>query len=187
MLSEQIAKLSSDFARFRIKLNSLGEGQRLILEQLELIKSLVTPPPLPPAPVVITEWVVISEREVIGDDKMAHKMLTYKAQLPKVETKGTPNFDVDRQRVVVLVDDVEADNQVLPVLATEVTFEVESGKSVQLKRSLLDNDDLEGPHVASQTFIAKGNIPPTAPGEFGAMEVIGEREIEHDPVEPPTE
>lgn len=105
------------------------------------------------------------------------KLITYKAELPEVPTSGTPNFDVDRQKVTVTVEGEETDSQVLPIFATEVTFEVEALKTVQLRRSLIDTDDLEGPHVASETFVAKGNIPPTAPGEFGAITAIGEREV----------
>lgn len=112
---------------------------------------------------------------------MTHKMVTYEIELPEEKTTGTPNFDVDRQRVRAEVDGVETDNQVLPLLAEKVTMEFEAGKNVELFRTLIDTDDLETKpeEAATQKFVAKGNIPPGAPGAFGAMKVIGEREIEH--------
>jgi hypothetical protein len=145
-------------------------GQKLF-ERLDRIESLVTPPPLPPTPDPITVWRLLSERK---ENDMW--ILTYEAKLPAVEDVPA-NSDVQEQKIKVLVDGAEFQTQTVPRLADVVTFEAPKGKTVKLERSYIDDDGNEGPATASQEFVARDTIPPGAPGDFGEITNLGEREV----------
>jgi len=146
-------------------------GQQLS-DRLDRIESLLNAPVVS-TPEPITEWVLLSERK---DEVTDMWILTYEAKLPPVEDKPE-NVDVQEQKVKVIVDGQEFQSQTVPRLAGVATFEVPKGKNVRLERSYVDDDGNEGPATASQEFVAKDTIPPGAPGDFGAITNLGEREV----------
>lgn len=173
-IADAIAALTKIIVKFRDTayqhFHLSSEDHRLILERLDRIESLLTPPAIP-TPEPITVWRLLSERK---EDEMF--LLTYEADLPAI-AESPENSDVIAQRIKVVVDGEEVSRQDLPKLAEKVTFEVQKGKTVHLERSLVDDDDNEGPSVASQDFVARDTIPPSAPGDFGQIRNIGEREV----------
>jgi len=154
----------------------LSETKRLtesgIDATTEGVNNLLTPPDLP-VPEPITEIRATGERK---DEASGMWILTYEAKLPPVE--NTPqNKDVEEQKITVMVDGEEFQTQTVPRMADVVTFEVPKGKKVRLERSYIDDDENEGPPTASQEFVARDTIPPGAPGDFGEILNLGEREV----------
>ena len=150
-------------------IEALERINQTLKERLSAIEALLIPPLRAPPP--ITVWRMISERK---ENDMF--LITFEADLPPIA--DTPkNKDVAFHRVATLVDGEETSTQDLPRLATTVTFEVEKGKSVTLRHSYIDDDNNEGPFVESQTFVAADTVPPDAPGPFGEIRNLGEREV----------
>jgi len=140
-------------------------------EMLSQFDLLVEPTRKPDRPPPITTWRAIAERK---DNEMW--LITFEADLPPVA--DTPNnVDVELHRIKVLIDGVEHSSQDLPRLAEKVTFEVPKGANVMLRGSYVDDDDNEGPFVESEMFVASDTVPPDAPGSFGEIRNLGEREV----------
>lgn len=144
------------------------------LERFAVLEALLTPPPddgLPDKYPEIVTWRQVSERK---ENDMW--LITFEAELPEIA--DTPkNKDVVQHRIKVLVDGADTQTIDLPREARVATFEVEKGKTVQLKGSYVDDDGNEGPATESQTFVAADTVPPDAPGPFGAITNLGEREV----------
>lgn len=98
-------------------------------------------------------------------------LLTYEATLPAIPG-GT---DIDEQSLVVTVDGTARDPQLLGQDATTATFEVPQGSSVDLSLKYIDDAGNESA-PRTQSFVAIDTIPPEAPGVFGEIRLIGERE-----------
>lgn len=170
--------IAAGFAEVISNQKTLVAGQARIASDLARIEKLLTPPPMA---LPIVSWRLIGERK---DEENDMWLLKYEADLPAIE--DTPNNkDVVSQRLTTVVDGINfGEVQDLPKDATTVTFEVPKGKSVQLRRKLVDDDGNEGPHVDSETFVAKDTVSPDAPGAFGEIRLLGEREVPDEPPPP---
>jgi hypothetical protein len=164
----------------RLGNNRREEIAQNLTERLIRIESLLTPPPVPTAPDPITAWRLTGERK---DGDMF--LLTYEAELPPVPDVED-NKDVTIQRIGVYIDGNQVGQQDLPRLAEKVTFETVKGKTTHLTRQLIDDDGNSGDVVASQDFVAVDTIRPTAPGDFGKIRLLGEREVPDEPTPTPT-
>lgn len=161
----------------RIGLDQQRESEERLSRRLGRIESLLTPPAVPGEPNPIVTWRLLGERKDIN-----MWLLKYEADLPPVPDTDQ-NKDVVAQRVATEVDGVAfGESQDVPVATKVVTFEVPKGKTVRLQSTLVDDDGNPGDVSAfSQEFVAKDTIKPGAPGDFGEIRLLGEREVS-DPV-----
>lgn len=134
------------------------ENQRILTAILSELKSWSLPQP--------DQFKVVSVRE-------ENNMLVYKAQFPALPT---PKGDIQRQRFVVNVDGEESVKSDYDLNVTESgEFSVPQGSTVVL--TLVYVDDSENvSKEARQEFVAVDTIPPDAPGDFGAINLIREEE-----------
>ena len=148
-----------------------------VLRSLESIVSLlrsVSPGPANP----IVAWRLLSERKDID-----MWLLKYEADLPAIPDVPE-NVDVVGQRVSVEVDGIAiGPAQDIPKDVKTVMFEVFKGAKARLSSKLYDDDGIESETPAlSEEFEAKDTIPPSAPGAFGEIRLLGEREVPDEPV-----
>jgi hypothetical protein len=99
-------------------------------------------------------------------------LLLYEATLPTVPA-GT---DVASQVLSVSANGTAQPDQTLDKTATTAQFEVAQGSSVDLSLVYVD-DGGNRSAPRTQSFVANDTIPPEAPGEFGAVTLISERQV----------
>jgi hypothetical protein len=145
---------------------SLEEEIHRVADALfEIAAALRRTEPLPqPQPFTVR---LISERKENEMD-----LLLYEATLPTVPA-GT---DVASQVLSVSANGTAQPDQTLDKTATTAQFEVAQGSSVDLSLVYVD-DGGNRSAPRTQSFVANDTIPPEAPGEFGAVTLISERQV----------
>lgn len=132
----------------------------MILAQEQIIKlalESITPPEMTVTPV--------SERSSPLMD-----FLKYRATFPALPVGS----DIQSQLFDVSANGEGQPTQTLGIDAASAEFEVPQGATVEIKLTYVDDGgNLSQPRL--QSFVAQDTIPPEAPGEFGAVDLIGER------------
>ncbi len=98
--------------------------------------------------------------------------LIYKVVLPPVP-EGS---DVDKQALLVVIDNVIDGNQILEKEVTEVSgVRIPQNASVRIELAYIDDAGNRSPQVSTLEFQAIDTIPPPIPGNFGVV-LEGEEE-----------
>jgi hypothetical protein len=147
---------------------ALEDEARRIADALEGILEILADaaPPLLPQPQPFTVRLISERRE--GD----MDLLTYEATLPTVP----PATDVASQVFSVTANGTAQPEQTLDKTATAATFEVPQAASVDLALVYVD-DGGNRSAPRTQSFVANDTIAPDAPGEFGEVRLVSERQV----------
>ena len=159
----------------KAQLNRIEKQQKddgVVLRHIEEI--LTEEDDLPDAPLPIMVWRALAERK---ENDMT--VIDYEADLPPIDFTNPKNVDVVIQRIAVIENGVEKSTKDETKDATVTTFTVLKGATVRLTRQLVDDETPPnvGKVTASQEFVAADTISPDAPGDFGEIRAVAEREV----------
>lgn len=156
--------------QFTFSEQQLGfDGLKEVADAIRYLADRAYPTPKPPKPKPFSITLISERRENDMD------ILRYRANFPSVPA----NTDVTTQNFSVTVDGAPSAHLggVQDGLAKDVTtaeFEVPQGANVGV--SLVYVDDAGNLSTArTQEFVAADSIAPDAPGDLGAIDLIGER------------
>lgn len=99
-------------------------------------------------------------------------LLTYRVSLPAAPA----NTDIVRQSLAVSIDGADAGSVDLATNRDSAEIEVKQDATVSLRLTYVD-DAGNVSATREQTFVARDTIAPDAPGEFGEICLVGERNV----------
>lgn len=135
---------------------------------------------------MLREWLSLPRPQpfvvfLIGEDAMADT-LHFEVYLPPVPAGS----DVVSQELSIAIDGGEPAVQSLGTDVDRALFDAPQDSQVAMSLVYID-DAGNRSEAATQTITAVDTLPPVAPGEFGAVVLVGETEDVQVPPEPPVE